>query len=115
MPIPVETARTIIKKLTEEFFAEHGQEVKWGALQPFNLVLWPRPHPHFFLSVYVARLNDPNINMHELNRKLFDVDFQVEIKKKYDGMEMRKKKEAQAALQNVVEAAVPNPMPPPNA
>lgn len=106
MPIPVENARPIFKTLTENFFAEHGQEVKWGSLQPFNLMLWPKPVPHFFLAVYVAQLKDPHISMRELEKIFAGIDFPIQIKKKYDGM--------QRQLLNPV-AAVENPVPPPNA
>lgn len=110
MPIPVENARSIFKKLTEEFFAEHDQEVKWGSLQPFNLMLWPRPTPHFFLAVYIAQLKDTNIRMRELERKFAEIDFPIEIKKKYDGMDRRNKNPEIPLQHNAL-----NPVPPPNA
>lgn len=89
MSIPVETARIMFKKHTEEFFIPHDQEVKWGSFQPFNLTLWKRPTPHFFLAVYVARLKDPHINMRELERMFAEVNFPIQIKKKYSGMDKR--------------------------
>jgi hypothetical protein len=77
-----ETARPIIKMMTEDFFKEHGEEAnfKRNGKTNCNLYLWPRPTKHFFLAIYPKYTKDPkSMEFKKLQKALNGIGFPVYI------------------------------------
>lgn len=77
-----ETARPIIKMMTEQFFMEHGEEANFKRNGTTNcrLYLWPYPTKHYFLAIYPSKIKDPNsIKFKKLQKALNKIGFPVKV------------------------------------